>query len=184
MRDLILPSTSVLIVPLPAATVDYKGKVYLLLPAFALYKSSNRLALGSEQCTSASVIKNNVVEQWRWNIAFFMTGSVCVSHRTSIEAMQHRCVESCYFLMFLLRKNMDISGQSPTVNETIKWHLVYLFLSLICYPKEIKIDIFIVYTERLLCGCRKGKQSACNTRPPVQPSDWPPPPPQILEARG
>ena len=48
MRDLILPSTSVLIVPLPAATVDYKGKVYLLLPAFALYKSSNRLALGSE----------------------------------------------------------------------------------------------------------------------------------------
>ena len=52
--------------------------------------------------------------------------------------------------MFLLRKDMDISGRSPTVNETIKWHLVYFFLSLICYPKEIKIDIFIVYSGEIL----------------------------------
>ena len=56
MRDLILPSTSVLIVPLPAATVDYNGKMYLLPPA--LYnKSSNRLDLVSQvglvyQCIS------------------------------------------------------------------------------------------------------------------------------------
>ena len=152
MRDLILPSTSVLIVPLPAATVDYKGKMYLLLPA--LYKSSNRLDLGSKvgvvyPCISYNEHSSRTMEV-EHSFLYDRDGSVCAAHRTNIEVLQHRCVEGCYFIMFLLREDMDISGRSPTVNETIKWHLVYLFLSLICYPKEIKIDIFIVYSGEII----------------------------------